>query len=364
QVAKLGIEIDNLKKEKKQLNIDKTQLSKRQEKLTREKRAVEEQIGQKEEQLENITEQKRRAEKNATKKEREVEKLTREALENRAMIDGQRAEIAEAELKTEQGRNLRNLLVLISGFLILLAAVIYSRFRASRKARKQLEKQSREIKEERERSEELLLNILPKPIAEQLKEKGKVPAERFDHVTVLFTDFKDFTKISEQLSPEQLVAEIDNCFKGFDFIISQYSSIEKIKTIGDAYMCVSGLTQRRSIPNEIIKAALEIQEFLKETAEVKRQQGLPYFEARIGLHTGPVVAGVVGINKFAYDIWGDTVNIASRIESACEPGEVNISESTYNEIRYSFDCQYRGKVEAKSKGMIDMYYVKKPVRAI
>lgn len=364
QVESLEAEINNLEKDKSQLSKDKTKLSKSQEKLAREKREVEAQIGQKEEELESIAAQKRRAERRIQSKEKEVKELTRDALEKQAMIDAQRAEIAETELEAEQSRNLRNILALIIGFVVLLAISLYSRFRSSRKARKKLEQQSRQIREEQERSDELLLNILPEPIAEQLKEQGKVPAERFDHVTVLFTDFKDFTKISEQLTPEQLVAEIDNCFKGFDFIISQYNSIEKIKTIGDAYMCVSGLTQRRSIPNEIVKAALEIQEFLDETAQVKRQQGVPYFEARIGLHTGPVVAGVVGIKKFAYDIWGDTVNVAARMESACEPGEVNISESTFNQIRYNFDCQYRGKIQAKNKGMVDMYYVKKPVKAI
>ncbi|MFK7934689.1 MAG: adenylate/guanylate cyclase domain-containing protein [Saprospiraceae bacterium] len=364
QVAALESEINNLEQDKSQLNLDKSQLSKSQEKLAREKKEVEEQIGQKEQELESIAEQKRRAERRIRSKEKEVKELTRDALEKQVMIDTQRAEIAETELEAEQSRNLRNLLALIAGFVLLLAISLYSRFRSSRRARKKLEEQSRQIREEQERSDELLLNILPKPIAEQLKEKGKVPAERFNDVTVLFTDFIEFTKISEQLTPEQLVAEIDNCFKGFDFIISQYSSIEKIKTIGDAYMCVSGLSQRRSIPNEIVKAALEMQEFLEETAQVKRQQGVPYFEARIGLHTGPVVAGVVGINKFAYDIWGDTVNIAARMESACESGEVNISESTFNEIRYSFDCQYRGKIQAKNKGMVDMYYVKKPVKAI
>lgn len=363
QVKDLEKEITNLESDKSQLSKDKSKLSKSQEKLAREKQEVEAQIGQKEQELESIAAQKRRAERRMKSKEKEVKELTRDALEKQAMIDGQRAEIAEAELAAEQSANLRNLLALVAGFIFLLAISLYSRFRSSRKARKKLEKQSRQIKEERERSEELLLNILPAPIAKQLKDNGKVPAQRYNDVTVLFTDFVDFTKISERLTPEQLVAEIDNCFKAFDFIISQYN-IEKIKTIGDAYMCVSGLTERRTIPNEIVKAALEMQEFLAETKEVKRQQGLPYFEARIGLHTGPVVAGVVGINKFAYDIWGDTVNIAARMESACEAGQVNISDATFNQVRYSFDCQYRGKIQAKNKGMIDMYYVKKPVKAI
>lgn len=363
EINRLENEKDQLSEDKTQLTQDKTRLSKSQQKLAKEKKAVEEQISAKEEELESVEAQKRRAERKAKTKEKEVKELTRDALEKQAMIDNQRAEIAEAELEVEQNKNLRNLLALIAGFVFLLMLSIYSRFRTSRKAKKELEKQSKIIHEERERSEELLLNILPAPIAKQLKENGKVPAKRYDHVTVLFSDFKNFTKISEQLGPEELVAELDNCFKAFDFIISQYN-IEKIKTIGDAYMCVSGLTDRRSIPNEIVKAALEMQEFLEETKQVKMRQGLPYFEARIGLHTGPVVAGVVGINKFAYDIWGDTVNIAARMESAGEAGKVNISESTFNLIRYSFDCEYRGKIQAKNKGQIDMYYVNQTVKAI
>ena len=176
---------------------------------------------------------------------------------------------------------------------------------------------------------------------------------------MLFSDFKNFTSISEKLSPEELVEELDKCFKAFDFILSQYEDIEKIKTIGDAYMCASGLTARRGLPNNIIRAALEMQQFLNEQKQEKIRLGKPYFEARIGLHTGSVVAGVVGVNKFAYDIWGDTVNIASRIEANGEEGRVNISNTTYGLVKYQFDCEYRGKVQAKNKGLIDMYYVQK-----
>ena len=190
-----------------------------------------------------------------------------------------------------------------------------------------------------------------------LKENGKATAQKFNEATVLFSDFKNFTKISEILNPEQLVKELDDCFKAFDFIISQYEDIEKIKTIGDAYMCASGLIDRKSIPLNMIKAAKEMQEFLEETKQEKIKKGLPYFEARIGIHTGPVVAGVVGVNKFAYDIWGDTVNIAARMEGNCEVGKVNLSETTYRLVKYNYDCEYRGKIAAKNKGEIDMYYV-------
>jgi adenylate cyclase len=202
-----------------------------------------------------------------------------------------------------------------------------------------------------------LKNILPVHIAEELKTTGKARARRFPEATVLFCDFVNFTKTAERLGPEALVQELDVCFKAFDKIMDRYDGVEKIKTIGDAYMAASGLSTRKSLPNDLIRAALEMQRFLNKERAKREQLGLPFFTGRIGLHTGPVVAGVVGARKFAYDIWGDTVNVASRIESKSEPGQVNISESTYHLIKYTFRCTYRGKVEAKNKGLIDMYFV-------
>ncbi|MEK7257261.1 MAG: adenylate/guanylate cyclase domain-containing protein, partial [Bacteroidota bacterium] len=171
--------------------------------------------------------------------------------------------------------------------------------------------------------------------------------------------FKNFTQISERLSPEKLVEELNTCFRAFDHIVSQYNDIEKIKTIGDAYLCASGLVHHKTIPKNLVQAALEMQEFLDDHRQEKMKQGEPYFEARIGIHTGPVVAGVVGFKKFAYDIWGDTVNIAARMEENCEPGRVNISEATQGLVRYNFDCQSRGRFPVKNKGMMEMYYVRK-----
>jgi class 3 adenylate cyclase len=155
------------------------------------------------------------------------------------------------------------------------------------------------------------------------------------------------------------VEELDKCFKAFDYIIGQYPDIEKIKTIGDAYMCASGLSDRKTMPYTIVQAALDIQNYLLEYKELRIRQGKPFFEARIGIHTGHVVAGVVGSKKFVYDIWGDTVNTAARVESNGEPGQVNISEETYKLVKYRFDCLPRGKMPAKNKGEIDMYFVKK-----
>lgn len=215
------------------------------------------------------------------------------------------------------------------------------------------------IAKERKRSEELLLNILPEEVAEELKSKGSAEAKHFDDVTVMFTDFKNFTQISETLTPAQLVTEIHNCFKAFDTIIEKYN-IEKIKTIGDSYMCAGGLpVANKTNAIDVVNAAIEIQEFMQQHIQQRVGEGKEPFEIRIGVHTGPVVAGIVGVKKFAYDIWGDTVNIASRMESSGETGKVNISNSTYELVKDTFACTYRGKIQAKNKGEIDMYFVGK-----
>lgn len=214
-----------------------------------------------------------------------------------------------------------------------------------------------ELRQEKKKSDDLLLNILPAEIAEELKQKGSAVARDYDKVTVMFTDFKDFTRISEQLTPAELVKEIDFCFSAFDYIIQKHG-VEKIKTIGDAYMCVGGLPVPSSThAQDVVSAALEIRDFMENHNKEKAARGEHQFRIRIGIHTGSVVAGIVGVKKFAYDIWGDTVNIASRIESSGEPGKVNISGSTFDLIKNQFNCTYRGKIEAKNKGEIDMYFV-------
>ena len=195
--------------------------------------------------------------------------------------------------------------------------------------------------------------------AEELKEKGSATPQYYEMVSVMFTDFKGFTKIAEKLSPQQLIEELDTCFLAFDEICEKYD-LEKIKTMGDSYMCAGGIPiANQSNPVDAVKAGLEMQEFMKKWREEKLAKNLPSWELRVGIHTGPLVAGVIGRNKFAYDIWGDTVNIAARMEANCEVGRVNISETTHNLVKYDFPCEYRGKVEAKNKGAIDMYYVKK-----
>ena len=212
------------------------------------------------------------------------------------------------------------------------------------------------IQQERARSEELLLNILPVAVADELKKHGSAEARFYPQVSVLFSDFKNFSRIAEILPPAELVKELDYCFKAFDAIVGSHG-IEKIKTIGDAYMCAGGFRDPETGPQRMVRAALDMQRFLEKWNAEREAAGQPRFEARLGIHTGPVVAGVVGQKKFAYDIWGDTVNIASRMESAGAPGKVNISAYTYDLIRDQFECEYRGKIEAKGKGQIDMYFV-------
>jgi class 3 adenylate cyclase/CheY-like chemotaxis protein len=227
-----------------------------------------------------------------------------------------------------------------------------------------LEQQSKQLEEkheillvEQKKSDDLLKNILPNEVAEQLKNKGTVDAKTYKNVSVLFTDFQGFTNISEKLSPQDIIKELDVFFAKFDEIIGGHF-IEKIKTIGDAYMCVGGLPLRnKSNPIDTVLAGLEMQDFVCKLNDEKAARGEERWNLRVGIHTGRVVAGVVGKKKFAYDIWGDTVNTASRMESAGEIGKVNISGETYSKIEEYFECEYRGKIKAKNKGDIDMYFV-------
>ena len=215
------------------------------------------------------------------------------------------------------------------------------------------------IEEEKNRSDALLLNILPKETAQELKETGQVEAKKFESITVLFTDFKDFTRSSASLSPENLVRSVDYYFSRFDEVMERHG-LEKIKTMGDAYMCTGGLhLNKEDHATKMVRAAFEIIEITEEVKKKDQTNIMPY-EIRIGINTGPVVAGVVGTQKFAYDIWGDTVNVAARMETNSETGRINVSENTYELIKDEFECEYRGKMKVKNKGMMKMYYVKKP----
>lgn len=215
-----------------------------------------------------------------------------------------------------------------------------------------LTRQRNKLKNEKKRSENLLLNILPVEVADELKQTGKTKARRYDNISILFTDFVNFTQTSENLPPEILIEELNECFTAFDHIVEKHG-LEKIKTIGDAYMAVCGLPiGSENHAQKTIRAALEIAEYIEQR---KRKEKV--FEIRIGINSGAVVAGIVGVKKFAYDIWGDSVNIAARMEQNGFPGKVNISEATYQLVKNDFICHYRGEIEAKNKGKLKMYFV-------
>ena len=219
----------------------------------------------------------------------------------------------------------------------------------------EIDKQKKIIEEQKRRTDALLLNILPKEVAMQLARKGHAKPRSYKQTTVMFADFKGFTKLCEALEPTEIVNTLDSFFAKFDDITGKYY-IEKIKTMGDAYMCVGGLPLRnKSNPFDVVLAGLEVQNYMKDLYTQKSDK--PVWKLRIGIHTGSVIAGVIGKKKFVYDIWGDTVNIASRMESAGEVEKVNISESTYEYIKDYFNCKIRGKIEAKNKGKVNMYFV-------
>ena len=217
-----------------------------------------------------------------------------------------------------------------------------------------------EVEKQKAKSDELLLNILPSEVAEELKEKGYTTAKSFDEVTIIFSDIKGFTNVAEKMTAQELVKEIDTYFSAFDRIMQQHG-LEKIKTIGDAYIAAGGLPEKNSaIAQNVVEAAIAMQQAVEKLKQERILSNKPFFELRIGIHTGPVVAGVVGIKKFQYDIWGDTVNLAARMEQSGVPGKINISQYTYEKIKDQFHCEYRGKIEAKNKGEIDMYFVEQP----
>jgi class 3 adenylate cyclase len=209
----------------------------------------------------------------------------------------------------------------------------------------------------KDESDRLLLNILPQETADELRRFGQTTAKRFDHVSVLFCDIVDFTKLSENLSPEDLVADLDLYFKAFDEM-SMRNGLEKIKTVGDAYLSAGGIPENNTATAvDVINTALEMQDFVKELEAKRREESRSFYQIRIGVHSGPVVAGVVGLRKFQFDIWGDTVNIAARMQQSSEPGKINISQVTHDLVKDHFKCTSRGAMIAKNKGQMEMYYV-------
>lgn len=271
------------------------------------------------------------------------------ALQNSMQLENQNAKIEYLNNKQELDKKLRYGLIIIACLFLVLSWIWYEKFKFRKAVNRQLD--------------DLLHNILPKQVADELKKTGSAQARNYENVTVLFADFVNFTQLSEQLSPSELVAELDKVFSAFDKIIVKHN-LEKIKTLGDSYMCAGGIpTANNTHPVDVINAALEMNDFISSLNDSKLSDKQWHYELRYGINSGPVVAGVVGIKKFAYDIWGDAVNIAARMEQNSEAGKINISENTYQQVKSIFNCTYRGKIKAKNKGEIDMYFVESKLHA-
>lgn len=254
----------------------------------------------------------------------------------------------------QEGKRLRNVYMAIGIVLIFLSLLLYLLFKRTRASKSVIE-------QEKNKADELLLNILPAEISEALMRSGKVEAQHFDHVTILFTDIVGFTKASEQMQPQELMDELNLIYSHFDEIVARHG-IEKIKSIGDAYMAAGGLLlSAQSSVRSTVLAGLDMQEYMRKRSQERKAAGLRVFEMRVGIHTGPVVAGIIGVKKFQYDVWGDTVNTANRMETNGAPGRVNISEETYKIIREDPEFQFerRTRVVVKGKGEMQMYFVQR-----
>lgn len=290
-------------------------------------------------------------------KEITIDALTKAQLKAQLRIQQKELEnqVAENKLAKEQQQSERLYsIVSIIAIVLLGLLLLYLRKRNSAKI---LQNKNVQIAIEKDKSEQLLLNILPTSVANELKTNGKTVSKRYESTTVMFTDFKGFTTFASENNPEDVVAMLDFYFKAFDEIISRFE-IEKIKTIGDAYLCVAGApTHNPKHVSHILEAALLFQEFVRKNADHSFGNGSELLEMRIGIHTGPLVAGVVGSKKFAFDIWGDTVNVAARMEQASISGQINVSEDVYQLEKHNYQFQHRGEIEAKNKGLMNMYFL-------
>jgi adenylate cyclase len=279
-------------------------------------------------------------------------------------------------LELEKQKFTKNALIVGSIFLLLIAFVLLKSYQIKSKANRMLAKQNHEISQQKEEIESqrddienqkveienLILNILPVEVAHELRKTGKATPRYYENVSILFTDFKEFSKMADTVSAQQLVEDLNECFVAFDQIIDQHG-LEKIKTIGDAYMCACGIpTPVADHALLTVRAAIAIQDYIRDYNEKRVTRGLGLWELRIGIHTGPVIAGVVGKKKFAYDIWGNAVNIAARLEANGLEGKVNISQATFQLVKDEYECFYRGKINAKNIGDVDMYFVEKAIQ--
>ena len=318
----------------------------------------------------------------AEKQERKIIELNRREYERQAELERaaaaeqqqrQKNELLQREneinaLRIAGEDDFRRLIYTIITALVLVLGLMIAGFLLSRRNNSKLEQKNSEIEAqsealaaEKQKSDELLLNILPAQTAAELRETGKAAPRLYESATVLFTDFGAFTAIAQTMPPDKLLEQLNHCFGAFDQICDTYG-LEKIKTIGDAYMCAAGLP----VPNDThahdaVRAALAMQEWMQSWQAEQETHGYPHWEMRVGIHTGSVVAGVVGTRKFIYDIWGDTVNIASRMETNGVVDKVNISSATHALVCDDFSCTYRGEVEVKHAGSVEMYFVEKAV---
>jgi len=327
--------------------------------LNVEKVALEKAMRAKEKELEAMTEAQMRQQFLLSRQQNLLDSLSIHMLGDSLLLTRQQMELNERDNQLALQSSQRNLLAVAAVAVLVIAVGLFFRYRTLRNLNKLLEQKNHAIAVAHQRSDELLLNILPATVAEELKLTGTAAARQHDLVTVLFTDFVDFSRVAAHMTPSELVKELDYCFRAFDEISGRYQ-LEKIKTIGDAYMCAGGLrADDTNHPIRVVQAALEMRQFIETWKAVKQGNNTPSFDVRIGIHTGPAVAGVVGTHKFAYDIWGNTVNVAARMEEGSEPGKVNISGTTHALVKDHFNFVPRGHIPAKNIGNVEMFFVEK-----
>lgn len=306
-----------------------------------------------------------------------IKKLRESEIEKKNLrLENARLKQLEAETLLEQRDQINLLLTAISVIIFIFLVISFFMLKSTKKKNKELANQKKKIEEyskklgnvikslkiEQNKSWELLLNILPEKIARQLHDRKKPQPLYYGKVSILFCDFKGFTRIASDMRPTEIVKDLEECFEKFDEIVEAHN-LEKIKTLGDGYMAAGGIpTPNNSNPLDAIKAGIQMINFINARNKVKRKMGLPVMELRVGVHTGPAVAGIIGKKKFAYDLWGDSVNVASRVESAGEAGRVNISADTYQYVKDEYFFTYRGRIPVKNKGEIEMYFVEGKVK--
>ena len=358
-------EKERLENEKAQLEADKAKMNQvleeqknihstlesEQAKLKRESKLVQSELAKKKAEIENMTMEQMRA---------DLEKQVQERViyEMRAADTIKTQQLKMQDLTISENKNKKRFYIATTIALLGLFGTSLLAFLKSKQNAKLLAEKNKVIEHEKERSDNLLLNILPASVADELKTNGFTKANHFEEVTVCFADFVGFTTIAGVTDPQKLIGELNTCFRAFDEIIAKYD-LEKIKTIGDCYMFAGGLPEagKGSQIIEMIHASKEIQSWL-DTWNIEREMiGQARMDVRIGIHMGPVAAGVIGSKKFAYDIWGDTVNMAARLEQSGERGKINISGEAYEKVKDKFKCTYRGQLPAKNKGLVDMYFV-------